>query len=387
MPRLASRIARISPFYAMEVVKQAAQLQAAGRDIIHMSIGEPDFTAIPAVVDALDAAARSGRSQYTEALGIPALREAIAGFYATRFGAQVDPSRVIVTAGASGALMLACAALVEPGQDVLMPDPTYPANRHIVTAAGGNPRLIPSGPADRFQLSADHVRQHWSPATAGVIVASPSNPTGTSVAPGVLAEIAAEVRARDGFTVVDEIYLGLSYDGDRKSAAALGDDVILVNSFSKYFHMTGWRLGWLVVPPDLVPAFEKLAQNVVICPSALSQHAALACFTPESLEIFETRRGAFQQRRDFLLPAFERLGLSVPVRPDGAFYIYSDVSAHASDSFDFATRLLNEAGVCAVPGLDFGDAEAHRYLRFSYATELSRLEEAMARIGDFLAKA
>ena len=386
MPRLASRIERISPFYAMEVVKQAAQLQAAGKDIIHMSIGEPDFTAIPAVVEALERAARAGQSQYTEALGIPALREAIAGFYETRFGARIDPARVIVTAGASGALMLACTALIEAGAQVLMPDPTYPANRHIVTAAGGVPTLIPAGPEDRFQLSADHIRQHWTPQTAGVVIASPSNPTGTTIAPDVLAELVQEVRQRDGFAIVDEIYLGLSYNDERRSAAALGDDLIIVNSFSKYFHMTGWRLGWLIVPPQLVSAFEKLAQNLVICPSALSQHAALACFEPESLDIFETRRRAFRQRRDYLLPEFERLGLSVPVKPDGAFYIYSDVSAHAKNSATFATTLLHEAGVCTVPGLDFGTTNADRYLRFSYATELSRLEEAMARIGHFLGR-
>lgn len=386
MPRLASRIQRIAPFYAMEVVKQAAQLQAAGHDIIHMSIGEPDFTAIPAVVEALERAARAGNSQYTEALGTPALREAIAGFYETRFGARIDPARVIVTAGASGALMLACTALIESGAHVLMPDPTYPANRHIVTAAGGTPMPIPAGPADRFQLCAQHIREHWTPQTAGVVIASPSNPTGTSIAPAVLEELMREIRERDGFAIVDEIYLGLSYDGDRQSAARLGDDVVIVNSFSKYFHMTGWRLGWLIVPPQLVGAFEKLAQNLVICPSALSQHAALACFDPDSLAIFETRRDAFRQRRDYLLPEFERLGLSVPVKPDGAFYIYSDVGAHASDSAAFATTLLHEAGVCAVPGLDFGAADAHRYLRFSYATELSRLQEAMTRIGRFLGR-
>lgn len=386
MPHLASRIDRISPFYAMEVVKEASRLQAAGQDIIHMSIGEPDFTAIPAVVDALELAARAGASQYTEALGIAPLREAIAGFYETRFGTRVDPARVIVTAGASGALMLACTALVEHGAQVLMPDPTYPANRHIVTAAGGEPVLVPTGPQDRFQLSAEHVGRHWTPRTAGVVVASPSNPTGTSVTPEALRALVGEVRKRGGFAIVDEIYLGLSYDGDRRSAAALGDDLIIVNSFSKYFHMTGWRLGWLLVPPQLVSAFEKLAQNLVICPSALSQHAALACFTPDALDIFETRRAAFRQRRDYLLPEFERLGLKVPVKPDGAFYIYSDISDLADNSGEFAATLLRQAGVCVVPGLDFGMAGTDRYLRFSYATELSRLQEAMARLGRFLGR-
>ncbi|MBX6318034.1 pyridoxal phosphate-dependent aminotransferase [Pigmentiphaga sp.] len=384
MLRLSPRIAHIAPFYAMEVVKQAAALQAEGRDIVQMSIGEPDFTAIPAVVEALQRATREGKTQYTEAVGIAPLREAIAGFYRTRFGVGVDPSRIIVTAGASGALMLACTALVDVGAQVLMPDPTYPANRHIVTAAGGEPVLIPAGPEDRFQLSADHIRRHWTARTAGVIVASPSNPTGTSIAPHALAELVEEVRRRDGFTIVDEIYLGLSYEGDRRSALALGDDLIIVNSFSKYFHMTGWRLGWLVVPQQLVPAFEKLAQNLVICASAPAQHAALACFLPESLDIFETRKEAFRQRRDYLLPELERLGLCVPVKPDGAFYIYSDIRAHASDSASFAQRLLHEAGVCAVPGLDFGSAETAAYLRFSYATDLARLQEAVARMSKML---
>ncbi|MDX3904750.1 MAG: pyridoxal phosphate-dependent aminotransferase [Pigmentiphaga sp.] len=387
MLRLSPRVARIAPFYAMEVVKQAAALQAAGRDIVQMSIGEPDFTAIPAVVEALERTAREGRTQYTEAVGIAPLREAIAGFYQTRFGVGVDPSRIIVTAGASGALLLACAALIDTGAQVLMPDPTYPANRHIVTAAGGEPVLVPAGPADRFQLAAEHVRRHWTPRTAGVVVASPSNPTGTSIAPTALAELAEEVRRRQGFVIVDEIYLGLSYEGDRRSALALGDDLVIVNSFSKYFHMTGWRLGWLVVPPQLVSAFEKLAQNLVICPSTLAQHAAVACFDRESLEIFEARREAFRQRRDYLLPEFERLGLRVPVKPDGAFYIYSDVSAHAPDSASFATRLLHEAGVCVVPGLDFGAADTGSYVRFSYATDLARLQEAVARMSKLLGTA
>lgn len=385
MPRLSPRIAQIAPFYAMEVVKEAARLEAAGKDIIHMSIGEPDFTAIPAVIENLERAARDGKTQYTEAVGLAALREAIAGFYEDRFGATVDPARIIITAGASGALMLACTALLDPGAEVLMPDPTYPANRHIVTAAGGTPVLIPASPGDRFQLSAEHLRQHWTERTAGVIVASPSNPTGTSVAPEVLAELVAEVRQRQGFAIVDEIYLGLSYEGERRSAAALGEDLIIVNSFSKYFHMTGWRLGWLLVPPKLVGAFEKLAQNLVICASSLAQHGALACFQPESLRIFEARRAAFQQRRDYLLPELERLGLHVPVKPDGAFYIYSDVSAHAQDSAAFAKQLLHEAGVCVVPGLDFGTSDAKRYVRLSYATDLERLQSAMARLNMMLA--
>lgn len=370
----------------MELVKRAAALQATGRDIVHLSIGEPDFRAIPAVNDALTAAVAAGHTSYTAANGIAMLRESIAAFYEQRFGTPIDPARVIVTAGASGALSLACTALLDPGAEVLMADPAYPCNRHFVTAAGGQARLVPTGPAERFQLTAEHVREHWTARTAGVMVASPSNPTGTSISREALADLVREVRARDGFTIVDEIYLGLSYDAAPRSAALLGDDIIIINSFSKYFHMTGWRLGWLIVPPTLVPAFEKLAQNLVICASTLAQHAALACFTPDAQAEFERRREAFQARRDYLLPQFEALGLKVPVKPDGAFYIYADVSEHAADSNVLAHRLLDEAGVCAVPGLDFGEAEPARYMRFSYANSMERLQEAVARMGRLLGR-
>ncbi len=384
IPPLSAKTAAIEPFHVMELVKEASELERQGRDIVHMSIGEPDFTAIPAVVAALEQAARAGRSQYTPALGLTALREAIAGFQADVLDAPVNPEQVIVTTGASGALTLACAALLDPGSEVLMADPAYPCNRHIVTAAGGRARLLPTTPSQRFQLTASQVQQHWGADTAGVLVASPSNPTGTSMPRQELAALVDGVRQRGGFTLVDEIYLGLSYDGARRSAASLGNDLILVNSFSKYFHMTGWRLGWLVVPLELLPAFEKLAQNLVICAPALAQHAALACFTPEALGEFDDRRDQFRRRRDALLPEFERLGLAVPVTPDGAFYIYADVSRHTDDPMAFARAMLHEAGVCAVPGVDFGHAGAGRYMRFSYANSLDRLLEGMHRIERWL---
>jgi aspartate/methionine/tyrosine aminotransferase len=385
--RLAQRVAAIEPFYVMEVAKQAAALEAAGRDIIHMSIGEPDFTAPEAVIAAAAAALRRGATQYTPALGLPALREAIAGHYAHRYGLQIDPARVIVTAGASAALLLACTALVDRDDEVLMPDPCYPCNRHFVTAMEGRPVLIESGPQERFQLTAQHVEQHWGQRTRGVLLASPSNPTGTSIEPQELARLVEVVRARGGFTVVDEIYQGLSYDAAPVSALALGDDVITVNSFSKYFNMTGWRLGWLVVPPHLAAAFEKLAQNLFICASAVAQHAALACFEPDTLAIYETRRAEFARRRDFIVPALRELGFKVPVVPDGAFYVYADCSevAHAArgDSAALTRAMLDQAGVVLVPGLDFGNYEPRKYIRLSYATGLPRLQEAVERLAGF----
>jgi len=380
MPRLAARTQAVLPFRAVELFQQAAQLQAAGRDIISLGIGEPDFTAPAQVVQAMQRAADAGASGYSPPAGLAALREAIAGFYHQRFGAQVDPARVIVTAGASGALMLAAMALIDPGDEILMPDPCYPANRNFITGAGGVARLIPTSAAERYQLSAARVREHWGPATRGVLAASPGNPTGTSIAPDELAALLAEVRRRGGVCLVDEIYLGLSYAGQPRSALALDDGVVAINSFSKYFHMTGWRLGWLIVPAHMVAAFERIAASLQICAPTLAQHGALACFRPDVLQIYEDRREAFRRRRDYLLPELERLGFAVPARPDGAFYIYADIGRHAEDSQALSQRLLHEAGVAAVAGHDFGPAHARHTMRFSYATGIDRLKAAVARM-------
>ena len=371
------------PFYAVELFKQASALNAQGRDIISLGIGEPDFTAPAQVVETLERAARAGLSGYTPPAGISPLRAAIADYYG-QFGARVEPGRVIVTSGASGALLLASMALINPGDEVLMPDPSYPANQNFITGAGGVPRLIPSTPEQRFQLSAADIRAHWTPATRGVLIASPSNPTGTSIARADLQALVAEVKQRDGFIIMDEIYLGLYYGDAPQSALTLDDSIVIINSFSKYFHMTGWRLGWLIVPPHLVEPIEKLAASLAICAPSLAQHSALTCFEPEVMRIYENRRLSFKQRLDYLLPQFQRLGLHVPVAPDGAFYIYADIRAHSQDSDDFSHRLLYEAGVAAVPGRDFGPAHARHTMRFSYATGLDRLEEAVGRMERFL---
>ncbi|AJG20541.1 pyridoxal phosphate-dependent aminotransferase [Cupriavidus basilensis] len=385
----ASRLANIDAFHVMELAKQAAELERAGRHIIHMGIGEPDFTAAEPVVRAAEAAMRRGVTQYTSALGIAPLREAIAGYYKTMYGIDIPARRVVVTAGASAALLLACAVLVEIGAEVLMPDPSYPCNRHFVAAFDGRAKMIPSGPAQRFQLTAQQVETHWGEQTRGVLLASPSNPTGTSILPDELARILKAVRTRQGFAIVDEIYQGLSYDAPPVSALSLDDDVITVNSFSKYFNMTGWRLGWLVVPDELVGAFEKVAQNLFICASAVAQHAALACFSPEALAIYDARKAEFHRRRDAIVPALESLGLRVPVKPDGAFYVYADCRGvnhpSAGDADALTQAMLHDAGVVLVPGQDFGPYTASDYIRISYATSMENIEEAMARLGKFFA--
>jgi aspartate/methionine/tyrosine aminotransferase len=384
MPTAAARTALIEPFYVMEVVKEAAALAAAGHSVIHLSIGEPDFTAPEPVRRAAIAAIERGETQYTGALGLQPLRERISDWYAKRFGCDVDASRIVVTAGASGALLLACAALLERDGELLMPDPSYPCNRHFATVLGGRARLVPCGPEQRFQLTAADVEANWTPATGGVLVASPSNPTGTSVEPRVLAELILEVKRRNGFVISDEIYQGLSYGHAPTSALQLDDGVVVINSFSKYFSMTGWRLGWIAAPVALVSVFEKLAQNLYICPSTIAQHAALACFDDAAIAVYEERRVEFQRRRDFLVPALREIGFGIPVVPDGAFYIYADIQRFADDSFAFVRELLRATGVCLVPGKDFGHASPERYARISYATSLDRLEEAVERMRRYL---
>lgn len=382
----ASRLAAIEPFHAMALFRRAVAMEAAGAPVIHMSLGEPDFTAPPPVVAALDAAVKAGRTGYTPACGITPLREAIAAHYRSVHGVDISPQRIVVTAGATGALQLACALLLDVGSEVLMPDPTYPCNRHIVSAFNATTRLIPAGPDKRFQLDAADIAAHWGPRTRGAMLASPSNPTGTTIEPAALQALLDALRARSGFLVFDEIYNGLTYGAETpRTALALGDDVVVINSFSKYFCMTGWRLGWLVVPERLAADVEKLAMNLYICPPALAQYAALACFEPATIEIYEQRRAEFKRRRDYIVPALRALGFGVPTEPDGAFYAYADVSRFGLPSHRLADELLDEAKVCLVPGMDFGVHDADRWMRVTYSTRLDRLEEAVARMGRHLA--
>jgi aspartate/methionine/tyrosine aminotransferase len=390
----ARRLDRIEPFYVMECAKAADEIARSsacdpaqgGRRMIYLNIGEPDFGAAPLVKAAAVRCIESGQTPYTPALGLPALREAISAWYAQRFGLAIDPGRIVVTAGASAALQLACLALFQAGDEVLLPDPCYPCNRHFLAAADATARLLPASSEQRFQLSSAQVRDAWAPATRGVLLASPSNPTATSIAPEELAEIVDVVRAHGGVSIVDEIYLPLSYDSRyERSALGLGDDIVSVNSFSKYFGMTGWRLGWLVLPPALVGAVERLAQNLYICPSTIAQQAALACFEPASIAEFERRRAELKARRDFIVPALNALGLKVPVMPDGAFYAWIDCSAHRPDSWAFAFELMQRAQVALTPGRDFGAADPERWLRLSFASSMADLQEAVARLREVLA--
>lgn len=399
--RTSQRAQRIEPFYVMEVAKAASErareVAHTDQPMIFLNIGEPDFTAPPLVQQAAKRAIHDGSTQYTPALGIGPLRERISDWYAQRFGVQVPARRIIVTAGASAALQLACLALIEAGDDILMPDPSYPCNRHFVSAANGNAVLVPTTAEERFQLSAEKVRAHWDAkqrsslgTTRGVLLASPSNPTGTSIHPDELRQIHNVVTQHGGITLIDEIYLGLSYDAQfGQTALGLDDNIISINSFSKYFNMTGWRLGWLVVPDALVPVMERLAQNLFICASTVSQYAALACFEADSLAEYERRRAEFKARRDYFVPALNALGLQVPVMPDGAFYAWADCSQACQklavkDSWDFAFEVMHRANLAITPGRDFGHADTSRFVRFSTARSLPELQSAIARMQHML---
>jgi len=385
-PRLhtAARMAHIEPFEVMEIQTLAREVEAQGHDVIHLEIGEPDFRTPQPVIDAAKRALDTHRMYYTSALGLAELREAISGFYRTRYGVDVPASRIIVTAGSSAALLLAFGVLLNEGDEVLLADPGYPCNRHFVRTLGAVPYAIPVGPQTGYQLDAETARRHWGAQTRMAMVASPANPTGTLVPHEEVAGLAALARETGGALLVDEIYHGLTYGVDARTAAECGEDVLVVNSFSKYFQMTGWRLGWLVAPQGLVRDIETLAQNLFISPSAVAQHAALACFSPETVAILEQRRAELDARRRFLVPALESLGLRVPVVPQGAFYVYADCSALTADSFEFARSVLKEAHVAITPGKDFGRHEPERHIRIAYTQPIARLEEAVGRIRKFL---
>ncbi len=380
----AKRTHVIQPFKVMEMVKRANALARAGHPVIHLSIGEPDTDAAPAVNQALIEQLKNGRFPYTEARGLGDLRQAISRYYRQRFAAEIDPQRVLITAGASGALTLACAALVDPGDHVLMADPSYPCNRYFVAAFDGVAQLIDCDASTRFQPTLSKLQQHWGAKSKGVLLATPANPTGTSIEYSTLTGITDWVAKQGGFSLIDEIYLELSYGEKPKSILQHTDQVFVTNSFSKFFSMTGWRLGWLVLPPQWVSIFESLQQNLYICPSSLAQQAALECFSPASLALMDQRTQSLKERRDFIVPALEQGGLTIPCAPDGAFYVYADVSHFGLPATEFANRLLNEEYVAVVPGADFGQHNNERYIRLSYATAMEPLREAVARIGKFV---
>lgn len=375
-----ARSQEIEPFHVMQLLQRAKELEAAGEDVIHLEVGEPDFDTAEPIIAAAQQALIDGRTRYTAALGIPELCQALAEFYQSRYQLTIDPRRILITPGGSGALLMASSLLVEAGKHWLLADPGYPCNRHFLRLVEAGAQLVPVGPEHNYQLTPELVEQYWNENTVGVLVASPANPTGTVLSKAELAALSVAVTAKGGHLVVDEIYHGLTYGMEASSVLEVDNDAFVLNSFSKYFGMTGWRLGWLVAPEQAVPELEKLAQNIYISAPTLSQYAALACFEPQSIEIFEQRRSEFAQRRDFLLPALRKLGFKIEVEPEGAFYLYADVSEFTEDAQAFCYHFLETEKVAFTPGIDFGSYRANQHVRFAYAQSMEQLQEAVQRI-------
>lgn len=385
---LAQRLQTIQPFFVMDVLAKAQALQAAGRDVIHLEVGEPDFPTPAPIVAAGQQALSVGHTRYTPALGLTVLREKIAEFYQARYQVKIDPKQVVVTAGASGALLLLNALLFDAGDEVILPDPCYPCNRHFLSLVGANARLIPTQSNNNFALASADISAALTVRSKALMLASPNNPTGTILSRQTLREMAQFCRNQHLHLILDEIYHGLVYEAECPSVLEVETDAFVINSFSKYFGMTGWRLGWTIAPLDTISELDKLAQNFFISPPTIAQHAAIAAFSTEAIAIMEQQRNELKQRRDFLVANLPALGFKVEGAPQGAFYVYADISglnhSLAQDSLSFCSELLEKTFVAITPGLDFGFHQANTRVRFAYTAPIPRLEEALERMQRFL---
>ena len=379
----ADRMSEISPFHVMKLLARARELEAAGRSVVHMEIGEPDFATPKTIVQAGIDALNMGRTHYTPALGLCDLRQAIADFYGSRYQVNVASETVVVTPGSSGALQLVCGVLINPGDEVLLTDPGYPCNKHFVQLMGGVPKFLTLSEENNYQFSLDDLKKNWTSKTKAIILASPSNPTGIVLDDELLASVAEFAKQKNAYLILDEIYHGLIYDYQAKTLAGRFDNVFIINSFSKYFCMTGWRIGWLISPKAFVDDIDKLAQNIFLAASTPGQYAALAGFSEQSIEILESYRIEFQKRRDFLFDAIQSLGFQIKNKPAGAFYLYANSSQLSNDSFQLAGDLLENTGVAITPGKDFGDANASSHVRFAYTTSLSQLQLGMDKLKSY----
>ncbi|SBT16096.1 Aspartate aminotransferase [Marinomonas gallaica] len=385
MQTLAKRVEQIAPFQVMAVMARAKQLQAAGQDVIHLEVGEPDFSAPQAVNEAGIAAISEGKTGYTSATGLPELRQSISEFYLQRYGVDVNSERIVVTPGASGALLLLSSLMAEVGSEVLMPDPCYPCNRHFLLQVGAKARMLECFSENNFEIDLEQLQSEWRDQTTGLWLASPANPTGSVLSQEYIQQAWSIVQQQGGHLLVDEIYQGLVFEGHDFTALSISDDIFVVNSFSKYFAMTGWRLGWIVVPEWAIEGATKLAQNLFISASSVAQYAALRAFEPDVLAECEDRRQTLAKRRITLINGLKRLGLTIASAPQGAFYVYVDVSSITTDAMQWCLDLLQQEYVALTPGADFGHKEAHKYVRFAYTCDCDRIEQALLRIERFMA--
>ena len=381
---LSKRAKNLSPFHVMDILAQAKALTQQGRTIYHMEVGEPDFATAECIINAGIDALKQFKTHYTPALGLPELRHAVAEYYDRKFSVNINPDRIVITPGASGALQLAMACLLDAGENVLLPDPGYPCNKNIAQVLAVEPIAVPVSAENAYQLDAASIAKYWNDKTRAVMVATPSNPTGTILPESQLKEICHIVEQNKGTLIVDEIYQGLVYDVDDYTALAISDECFVINSFSKYFGMTGWRIGWMVVPEFYADAIDRIAQNIFLAPATMSQYAALTALTAETQIELDARRDEFKRRRDFLLPALEQLGFKIAVQPQGAFYIYANCEKFTDDSYNWVNQLLSKQGVALTPGLDFGNYQANIHCRFAYTQSLDVLQRAVDKIDAFI---
>jgi len=384
--KIAERMQKIAPFRVMEILARARVMEAQGRDVVHMEIGEPDFVSPSPVLAAAAQALKAGKTHYTPAAGLGSLREGISAYYERRFGVDVDPGRILVTPGASGALQLVLGVLVNPGDRVLVTDPGYPCNRHMIRLFDGQAVSLPVSIETGFSLSEAILSEGLQGGAKALMLASPANPTGNLISLEELRSLNTHLkRLPDAVLICDEIYQGLQYGTDPATALSLADDnVVVINSFSKFFGMTGWRVGWVVAPEAMIEPMERLAQNIFLAAPTMAQYAAQAAFGDANMEILEQRRQAFEARRDLLYAGIAGLGLGVGEVPAGAFYLYANVEGFTDDSMAFTRELLEETGLAITPGLDFGGHGASRHVRFAYTTGLDRLAEGVERLRAFL---
>jgi aspartate/methionine/tyrosine aminotransferase len=383
IPRLARRTERVTPFLAMDVLAAAAAKERRGDSVIHMEVGQPSAPAPLQAREAARAALEDGRIGYTEALGLSVLRERIARHYRDMYGVKVAPERVVVTTGSSAGFVLAFLSLFDPGQRVAIAAPGYPAYRNILEALDLEPVTIPLTKTDGWIMTAESIaRAHAAASLHGVLAMSPANPSGTMIGCEALRHLGETCRRLGLWFVSDEIYHGLTYGEPAATALAFDDHAVVINSFSKYYCMTGWRIGWIVVPQRIVRPIERLAQNLYISPPYLSQVAALAVF--DAAEELETVKAGYARNRAMLLEELPRLGLSEMHPADGAFYLYADVARFTNDSIGFCKRLLEEAGVAITPGVDFDAIEGAHHMRFSFAGSEADCREAVRRLANFL---
>ena len=368
----------------MDILARCKEMEAQGRDIVHMEIGEPDFASPEPVVRAGITALQEHNTYYTAAIGLAELRKKISEYYWRRFRTEVKPEQIIITPGASGALQLIYAFALQTHKLIMLSDPSYPCNHNLAKLFGGSAVAIPVEADTQFHLTKKLIKRHWHNNVAAVLVASPSNPTGTLCDVKQLIEMADWLATKNRLLIVDEIYQGLCYGKTSETIAGQRDNIFVLNSFSKYFGMTGWRVGWLVAPEQAVDELDAIAQNTYLATATIAQHAAIAAFSAETHAILERRRDIFQQRRDLLCDSLQAMGIEVPVIPQGAFYIYANISKFSEDSFAFCKLLLETKGVAVTPGCDFGEHRANEYVRFAYTTSEARLRAGMQRLQEFI---